>query len=39
MPSTYVIDKHGSLRFTHSGYHDGEGSTLEAEVKSLLAEP
>jgi thiol-disulfide isomerase/thioredoxin len=39
MPTTYVIDRHGWLRYTHAGYHDGEGATLETEVASLLAEP
>ncbi len=38
MPSTYVVDKRGSTRFTHAGYHDGEDATLESEVQSLLAE-
>ena len=39
MPTTYVVDKHGMLRYTHAGYHDGEAATLETEVQSLLAEP
>ncbi len=38
MPATYVVDKRGSTRFTHAGYRDGDGDTLEAEVESLLAE-
>lgn len=39
MPTTYVVDKHGMLRYTHAGYHDGDAATLETEVQSLLAEP
>lgn len=39
MPTTYIVDKHGMLRYTHAGYHDGESATLETEVQSLLAEP
>lgn len=39
MPTTYIVDKHGMLRYTHAGYHDGEAATLETEVQSLLAEP
>jgi thiol-disulfide isomerase/thioredoxin len=39
MPTTYIVDKHGMLRYTHAGYHDGEASTLETEVQALLAEP
>jgi thiol-disulfide isomerase/thioredoxin len=38
MPATYVVDKHGSTRFTHAGYRDGDGDALETEVQSLLAE-
>jgi cytochrome c biogenesis protein CcmG/thiol:disulfide interchange protein DsbE len=39
MPSTYVIDKRGQLRFTHLGYHDGAAETLAAEVRKLVQEP
>jgi len=39
MPTTYIVDKHGMLRYTHAGYHEGEASTLESEVQALLAEP
>lgn len=39
MPTTYVIDARGALRFTHAGYHDGDADTLESEVKGLLAAP
>ena len=39
MPTTFVVDKHGMLRFTHAGYQDGVDATLETEVRSLLAEP
>ena len=33
MPSTYVIDKRGQLRFTHLGYRDEDAKTLEGEVR------
>ncbi len=36
MPSTYVVDKDGVVRFTHKGYHEGEEKELEKEIKSLL---
>jgi cytochrome c biogenesis protein CcmG/thiol:disulfide interchange protein DsbE len=39
MPSTYVVDKHGAVRFTHGGYTTGDGATIETEVASLIAEP
>jgi peroxiredoxin len=38
MPSSYVIDKKGVVRYAHSGYHDGEEVELEGEVKELLDE-
>jgi cytochrome c biogenesis protein CcmG/thiol:disulfide interchange protein DsbE len=36
MPSTFVVDKKGIVRFVHLGYHDGEEAEIEKEVKSLL---
>jgi len=36
MPSTFIVDKKGVVRFVHFGYHDGEEKEIEAEVKSLL---
>ncbi len=36
MPSTYILDKTGKVRFTHSGYHEGEEAEIEKEIKSLL---
>ncbi len=36
MPSTYVIDAEGVLRFIHLGYHPGEAAVIEREVESLL---
>jgi cytochrome c biogenesis protein CcmG, thiol:disulfide interchange protein DsbE len=36
MPSTFIIDKKGIVRFVHLGYHDGEEVEIEKEVKSLL---
>jgi peroxiredoxin len=36
MPSAYVIDKTGVIKFVHNGYHDGEEKELEKEIKSLL---
>jgi peroxiredoxin len=38
MPSSYVVDKKGAVRFVHQGYHDGEEADIEAQVKELLAE-
>jgi peroxiredoxin len=36
MPSTFIVDKNGIVRFVHLGYHDGEEAEIEKEVKSLL---
>lgn len=36
MPTAYVIDKNGVVKFIHKGYHDGEEKELEKEIKSLL---
>lgn len=36
MPTAYVVDKSGIVRFVHVGYHAGDEVTLEEEVRSLL---
>jgi hypothetical protein len=36
MPSTYVVDRKGVVRFVHTGYHDGEEVEIEKEIKSLM---
>lgn len=36
MPSAFVIDKNGTIKHVHNGYHDGEEKELEKEIKSLL---
>jgi peroxiredoxin len=36
MPSSFIVDKKGVVRFVHLGYHDGEEKEIEAELKSLL---
>ncbi len=38
MPTGYVIDKEGLVRYVHAGYHEGEEATIERQVKSLLGE-
>ena len=35
MPSSFIIDKSGVIRFAHVGYHDGEEAEIEKEIKSL----
>ena len=36
MPSSFLIDKSGVVRFAHVGYHDGEEVEIEKEIKELL---
>jgi peroxiredoxin len=38
MPTGYVIDKEGLVRYVHAGYHEGDEATIERQVKSLIAE-
>ncbi len=38
MPSSFVIDKKGVVRFAHAGYHDGDDAEIEKEIKGLLGE-
>lgn len=36
MPTTFIVDRTGTVRFVHLGYHDDEEAVIEREVKSLL---
>jgi peroxiredoxin len=38
MPSSFVIDKKGVVRFAHVGYHDGDEAEIEKEIKELLGD-
>jgi peroxiredoxin len=38
MPSSFLIDKEGVIRYAHVGYHDGEELEVEKEIKELLAQ-
>jgi peroxiredoxin len=38
MPSSFVIDRQGRVRYAHAGYRDGEEEVLEKELKRLLKE-
>ena len=38
MPSSFIVDRKGIVRFTHVGYHDGEEVSIEKELKELLDE-
>ena len=36
MPTSFIIDKSGVVRFVHSGFHSGEEKEIEQQVESLL---
>ncbi len=36
MPSSFIIDRKGVIRFAHVGYHDGEEAEVEKEIQELL---
>jgi peroxiredoxin len=36
MPSSFIIDKKGVVRYAHVGYHDGEEVEVEKEIQELL---
>jgi cytochrome c biogenesis protein CcmG/thiol:disulfide interchange protein DsbE len=36
MPTAFVVDKSGIVRFVHVGYRAGDEATLEEEARSLL---
>ncbi len=38
MPSSFLIDKSGVIRYAHVGYHDGEEAEVEKEIKELLGQ-
>jgi cytochrome c biogenesis protein CcmG, thiol:disulfide interchange protein DsbE len=36
MPTSFIIDKNGVVKFVHQGFSDGEELEIEKEVKSLM---
>jgi cytochrome c biogenesis protein CcmG/thiol:disulfide interchange protein DsbE len=38
MPSSFLIDRKGVVRYVHAGYHDGDELHVDKEIKELLAE-
>ncbi len=36
MPSSFLIDRKGVVRYAHVGFHDGEELEVEKEIKELL---
>jgi thiol-disulfide isomerase/thioredoxin len=39
LPSIYLVDKRGSIRFVHAGYQDADDAMISKEVNLLLNEP
>lgn len=38
MPSSYLLDRQGRIRATHTGFHAGRADDYEASIQQLLAE-
>ena len=38
MPTSYLIDKHGVIRYIHQGFREGEVDELKVQIAKLLAE-
>jgi cytochrome c biogenesis protein CcmG/thiol:disulfide interchange protein DsbE len=38
MPSSFLIDRKGVVRYAHVGFHDGDEVEIEKEVKDLLGQ-
>jgi len=36
MPTSYILDKNGIVRFVHAGFHSGDEAKIEAHVKELM---
>jgi len=39
MPTTYILDGSGKVRYIHAGYHDGEADVIAKELATLTSEP
>lgn len=38
MPTSFLIDRHGTVRFKHQGFREEREAQLDAEIGALLAE-
>jgi peroxiredoxin len=36
MPTLFIVDGNGLVRFVHLGFRDGDEADVEAKIKSLL---
>ena len=39
MPTTYILDSTGKVRYIHAGYKDGEAEVIAKELQALASEP
>lgn len=39
MPTTFILDSTGTVRYIHAGYHDGEADQIAKELATLTSEP
>lgn len=35
MPTSYIVDKNGLVRFVHTGFRDGDEAVIDGQLKSL----
>lgn len=38
MPTSYLLDRNGNVRYVHQGYRDGDAAKIEAVLQQLIAE-
>lgn len=38
MPTSYIVDRDGLLRYVHEGYRDGDAKKISAVIAQLIAE-
>jgi thiol-disulfide isomerase/thioredoxin len=38
MPGTFIVDRHGNVRFSHAGYSENSPAQYRAEILELLGE-
>ena len=38
MPTTFIVDRHGIVRYVHRGYRSANAAAIESEVRTLLAQ-
>ncbi len=39
MPTSYIVDRHGVVRYVHGGFRRSDAAAIEHEVRALVAEP